>query len=58
MVAPVVGELDSLRPDKSPVSEILNVGYAYHEFSDHKMEDVMQWLDEKCSMLTLESVVR
>lgn len=49
-VRPVVPEaVDSLVADASPVSEILNVAWARHEFTDAHLEESLDWLGEKAS---------
>ena len=37
---------DSLRPDESPLSEVLNVAYALHELSADGFEDDVAWLEK------------
>jgi hypothetical protein len=47
-VRPVVPEaVDSLVADASPVSEILNVAWARHEFTDAHLEESLDWLGAK-----------
>ena len=49
-VRPVVPEaVDSLVADASPVSEILNVAWARHEFTDAHLEESLDWLGAKAS---------
>ena len=37
---------DSLQPDKSPLSEVLNVAYALHELSADGFEQDVEWLEK------------
>ena len=47
-VRPVVPEaVDSLVADASPVSEILNVAWARHEFTDAHLDASLDWLGAK-----------
>ena len=36
---------DTLQPDLSPLSEVLNVAYAMHELVADRIEDVLKWLE-------------
>jgi len=48
--------MDSLVADRSRVSEVLNVAYAYHEFTDAYLSESLDWLGEarKKRMSTME----
>lgn len=49
-VRPVVpASVDSLVPDASPLSEVLNAAWAYHEFTDAFLDESLDWLDEKAT---------
>jgi hypothetical protein len=49
-VRPVVPEaVDSLVADASPVSEILNVAWARHEFTDAHLDASLDWLGDVSS---------
>lgn len=43
----VVPTKDSLEADKSPISELMNVAWAYHEITDEFIEDTINFF-EKC----------
>lgn len=38
-------DTDALVPDESPVSELMNVHWAFHEFTDAYLDDCLDWLD-------------
>mmetsp|Transcript_11723 Transcript_11723/g.38587 ORF Transcript_11723/g.38587 Transcript_11723/m.38587 type:complete len:301 (-) Transcript_11723:15-917(-) len=38
-------DVDSLEPDASPISEILNEAFAFHEFTDAFLDESLDWLD-------------
>lgn len=44
VLAPMA-KTDGLQPDKSPLSEVLNVAYALHELSADGFEEDVAWLE-------------
>lgn len=43
-------QVDNLQPDVSPVSELMNSHWAYHEFTDAFLDTCLDWLDHKLLM--------
>ena len=53
---PVIPEaVDSLIADASPVSEVLNVAWARHEFTDAHLDASLDWLGEKADASSVVS---
>lgn len=48
--AVVPQEVDNLQPDVSPISELMNSHWAYHEFTDAFLDTCLDWLDSKLLM--------